>query len=76
LNLDGSDAGEADAGERIYRITGVILKLAMQSANLAEDEMRAAVLEHDPEAPAELVELAIARATALLRRRVDLTAAG
>jgi hypothetical protein len=80
LNLDGSDAGEADAGERIYRITGVILKLAMQSPGLTEDEMRASVLQHDPEASAELVELAIARATALLRRRVetqtDLTAAG
>jgi len=80
LNLDGSDAGEADAGERVYRITGAILKLATQSANLTEAEMRATVLEHDPEAPAELVDLAIARATVLLRRRVeapaDLTAAG
>jgi sRNA-binding protein len=80
LNLDGSDAGEADAGERIYRMTGVILNLATQSTGLTEDEMRAAVLEHDPEASAELVELAIARATALLRRRgeapADLTAAG
>ena len=74
VHLDGTDAGPADIADRLNRLVAAALKAA-KGGHSAEDELRAAMRERDPEAPAELIGMALRRAGAQLQRGVDLPTA-
>ena len=74
VHLDGTDAGPADIADRLNRLVAAAIKAA-RSGILTEDELRAAMRERDPEAPAELIGTALRRAGAQLQRKADLPAA-